>query len=265
MADSPAPGFGDLLALFGTNPFSGLTKSFQQFQRGVEQLLTTIDNLNETMKQLNEVPARVTRMLDLVDEPLRAFVPQVTRTLKAADDMVERMNAPIERVAPGLNRLADTLSSPTITDMPRDLNEFLSTLTDLGKRLQPLGQIAETAGGMFRNNPFASFMTGGTQRPAESPAAPAPTPPHADETPPPPPAKKAAAKKTTTTHKRAAAKKPAAKKTAARKQSARRSSSRHHHSGTAAVRRRPRPAQCLATNGVAHHSARERWRRGRRW
>ena len=226
MADNPAPGFGDLVALFGTNPFSGLTKSFQQFQRGVEQLMTTIDNLNETLKQLNEVSARITRMLDLVDEPLRAFVPQVTRTLKAADDMVERMNAPIERVAPGLNRLADALSTPTITNMPRDLNEFLSTLTDLGKRLQPLGQIAESASGMFRNNPFASFMTGGAQRPAESPApaAPAPTPPR-DETPPPPPpakkaaAKKAPAKKTTTTHKRAAAKKPAAKKTTARKPS----------------------------------------------
>jgi len=107
--------------------------------------------------------------------------------------------------------------------MPRDLNEFLSTLTDLGKRLQPLGQIAESASGMFRNNPFASFMTGGTQRPAKPPAAPAATPPR-DETPPPPPAKKAAAKKapakkTTTTHKRAAAKKPAAKKTTARKPS----------------------------------------------
>ncbi len=221
MADNPAPGFGDLVALFGTNPFSGLTKSFQQFQRGVEQLMTTIDNLNETLKQLNEVSARITRMLDLVDEPLRAFVPQVTRTLKAADDMVERMNAPIERVAPGLNRLADALSNPTVTNMPRDLNEFMSTLTDLGKRLQPLGQIAESASGMFRNNPFASFMTGGGQRPAEPPA-PAPTPP-SDETPPRPAkkaaAKKAPAKKTTTTHKRAAAQKPAAKKTTARKPS----------------------------------------------
>jgi len=221
MADTPGPGLSDLVALFGTNPFSGLTRNFQQFQRGVDQLMTTIDNLNETLKQLNEVSARITRMLDLVDEPLRAFLPQVTRTLKAADDMVERMNAPIERVAPGLNRLADALSTPTISNMPRDLNEFLSTLTDLGKRLQPLGQIAESASGMFRNNPFAAFMTGGNQRPADAPG-PAPTPPRGETPPAPRPAKKAAAedapaKRTTTTHTRAPAKKPAAKKTAARK------------------------------------------------
>ena len=182
--------------------------------------MTTIDNLNETLKQLNEVSARITRMLDLVDEPLRAFVPQVTRTLKAADDMVERMNAPIERVAPGLNRLADALVQPDVTNMPRDLNEFLSTLTDLGKRLQPLGQIAESASGMFRNNPFASFMTGGSQRPAESPAHRHPTPPR-DGTPPPRAGEEGCGEEDHARRSRRAqpAEKPAAKKTTARKPS----------------------------------------------
>ena len=49
MAENPSAGFGDLAALFGNNPFSGITKSFQQFQRGTEQLMTTMDNLNKTL------------------------------------------------------------------------------------------------------------------------------------------------------------------------------------------------------------------------
>jgi ABC-type transporter Mla subunit MlaD len=169
MADNPAPGFGDLVAMFGTNPFSNVTKSFQQFQRGVEQLMTTIDNLNKTLEQLNEVSVRVTRMLDLLEEPAKALVPQVTRTIRAADEMVERMNAPLERIAPGLARLAETLQNPALNALPRDLNEFLSTIRDVGRRLQPLGQMAESAGGMFRNSPFAAFMPQSRSEPAPAP------------------------------------------------------------------------------------------------
>jgi ABC-type transporter Mla subunit MlaD len=220
MADNPAPGFGDLVALFGTNPFSGVTKSFQQFQRGVEQLMTTIDNLNATLEQLNEVSVRVTRMLDLLEEPAKALIPQVTRTIKAADEMVDRMNAPIERIAPGLSRLAETLSNPALNSLPRDVNEFMATLRDVGRRLQPLGQMAETAGGMFRNSPFAAFLP--PSRPEATPATPAPAAARSDDEDDPAPvtrapAKRAAAKKTTTPRKRPAAKKSTAKKPATRK------------------------------------------------
>src|SRR3954452_12646900 len=118
MADNPTAGFGDLVALFGTNPFNGITKSFGQFQRGVEQLMTTMDNLNKTLEQLNEVSVRITRMLDLLEEPARVLIPQVTRTMRAADDLVERMSAPIDKVVPGLTRLADALSTPALSSMP---------------------------------------------------------------------------------------------------------------------------------------------------
>ena len=222
MADNPSAGFGDLVALFGTNPFSGINKSFQQFQRGVEQLMTTMDNLNATLEQLNEVSVRVTRMLDLLEEPARALIPQVTRTIKAADEMVDRMNAPLERIAPGLTRLAETLQNPALNALPRDLNDFLATIRDVGKRLQPLGQMAESAGGLFRNSPFAAFLPPSSRPDAATPAPAKPAPAAAiddedeDEPAPPPvkraPAKKAAAKKTTAARKRPAAKRPTSKK-----------------------------------------------------
>ena len=206
MAQNTPPGFGDLFNLFGgANPFGAVTKSIAQFQRGVSDFLSAVDNFNKTMQQLHGVAERVNSLLDTVDEPIRAMVPQVTRTLKAADAMVEQLSGPIDRVAPGLSRLADVLASPTLMTLPTDLSEFVGVLSDLAERLQPLGQMAESAGSLFGLRPFASLLGSTPPRPAparrEILAVPTPAAASARK----PPAKKVAAKKV-------AAKKVAAKK-----------------------------------------------------
>ncbi len=166
MAQNTPPGIGDLFNLFGgANPFGAVTKSIAQFQRGVSDFLSAVENFNKTMQQLHGVAERVNSLLDTVDEPIRAFVPQITRTLKAADAMVEQLSGPIDRVAPGLSRLADVLASPTLMTLPTDLSEFVGVLSDLAQRLQPLGQMAESAGSLFGLRPFASLL-GGTPPPS---------------------------------------------------------------------------------------------------
>jgi ABC-type transporter Mla subunit MlaD len=180
MADNAPPGLGDLLGLFGNNnPFAGVSRSVAQFQRGVSEFLTTIENLNAALEQFNQVSVRVNTLLDLVEEPIKAFVPQVTRTVRAADELVERLSGPVDKVAPGLTSLAETLSNPALAALPKDLNEFLGVLRDLARRMQPLGQMAETAGGLFSRGPFASLLGGvtGTTRPEPSSASPTPPPP----------------------------------------------------------------------------------------
>ena len=154
----------------------------------------------------------------MVEEPIKAFVPQITRTVKAADQLVEQLSAPIDRVAPGLNRLADTLSAPALTSLPKDLGEFMDVLGDLARRLQPLGQMAESAGSMFGRMPWSNLLPGASRsepapRPRSQPTAaesrPAPPPlprrPSAAST----PAKRAPAKKSAGTTKKAAKKSPA--------------------------------------------------------
>ena len=206
MAQNTPPGLGDIFGLFGgANPFGAVTKSINQFQRGVSDFLSAVENFNKTMQQLHGVAERVNSLLDTVDEPIRAFVPQVTRTLKAADAMIEQLSGPIDRVAPGLSRLADVLASPTLMTLPTDLSEFVGTLRDLAERLQPLGQMAESAGSLFGLRPFASLL-GGT------PPPPAPTPLREIAA---VPAKKASAKKAPA--KKAVPKKAAAKKAPAKK------------------------------------------------
>lgn len=181
-------GLGDLLALLSANnPLAGVQKSVAQFQHGVNQFLESIERFNDTMDQLNQVARRVNGLLDTVEEPVQALVPQVTRTIKTADALVEQLRGPVEKVAPALAAL------------PTDLTTFLNVLNDVSRRLQPLGQLAESAGSVFGLRPLAALRAGGG-RPAPAPPA----------EPPPAPVKKAPAKK------KAAAKKPATRKAPAK-------------------------------------------------
>ena len=212
MAQTTPPGIGDLFGLFGgANPFGAVTKSIAQFQRGVSDFLSAVENFNKTMEQLHGVANRVNSLLDTVEEPIKALVPQLTRTIKAADAMVEQLSGPIDRVAPGLSQLADVLSSPTLTSMPNDLSEFMGVLSDLARKLQPLGAMAESAGSLFGLRPLASMLGGTTQPPPPSPVP----RPAAAVAPAKTPAKKAAAEEAPP--KKAPAKKSPAKKAAARK------------------------------------------------
>ena len=183
---------------------NAITKSIGQFQRGVSDFLSAVENFNKTMEQLHGVAERVNGLLDTVEGPIRAFVPQVTKVVNAADSMVEQLSGPIDRVTPGLVRLGDVLSSPQLMTLPTDLGEFMAALSELAHKLQPLGQMAESAGSLFGLRPFASLLG---SAPAPQPAinvAPAAVAPGR-------PAKKAAAKKA------AAKKTPATKKAAAKK------------------------------------------------
>lgn len=237
MSDTPA-GFGDIFALLGApNPFTTATKTFDQFRRAIDEFLNSVQTFNRTMDSLNDTAERVNRLLDDIEEPVRAFLPQVTRSIKAADAMVSQLSGPIEKVAPGLSRLADTLNSPIVTGLPSDLTEVVASLRDLARHMQPLSQLADSAAAMFG---IRSFLPGGSRptpstapRPATSftharlaPVVAAPAPES-------PPAKKAPARKKAAT-KKAAAKKAAVTRSPAKKSSAKGSPAKR--SGAAATR-----------------------------
>jgi ABC-type transporter Mla subunit MlaD len=191
MADTSTPGagLGDLFALFaGSNPLSGITKSVAQFQRGTNEFLAAVENFNATMEQVNIIAQRVNRLLDDVEPPIRALMPQITRTLKTTDTMVEQMSA-----------------------LPKDLNEFIAVIGDVARRLQPLGQLAESAGGLFGLRPLGAMRGAGRAAPEPPPPAP-PVPPLPVQKVPAKkvPARKVPAKKTPA--KKAPAKKAPAKK-----------------------------------------------------
>lgn len=207
MSDT-GPGFGDIFALLGApNPFKEATRTLDQLRRAIDEFLASVENFNRTMASLNETAERVNRLLDDVEQPIRVVMPQITRSIKAADAMMNQLGGPIERVAPGLSRLADTLNSPVVTGLPSDLSDAVASLRELARHMQPLTQIAESMFGL------RSLLPGATRppvplapRPSEAPTTKVTT--VLFEKPSSAPAKKPTATKST-------AKKPTAKKKAA--------------------------------------------------
>lgn len=161
MADATVPGLGDLFSLFGAaNPLGVIGKQLDQFKRLASELLTAVENINRTMESLNGTVQRVNGLIDDVEAPIRALMPPLTRSIKAMDSVASQLAGPLEKIAPGLTRLADTLSSPVLENFPDDLTGFVEILGDVAKRLQPLTQLAESAGSLFGLRPLANLRAG---------------------------------------------------------------------------------------------------------
>lgn len=196
-------------------PIAGGLRSVEQFQRGIGELFRAVENLNRTLENLNETATRVNRLVGDIEEPIRAMMPQVTRTIKAADEITKMLQGPVRVAAPNIEKIVETLSSPGFSTLPNQLGEFMESIGEVSRRLAPLTQFAENAGGLFGG--FKLPGMGGAPRPAAaSPIT--PTPPTAvDQT-----AAKTTAEKTgkQAVTKTTTAKRPAAKKKAAAKKSA---------------------------------------------
>ena len=153
MADSGSAGatrdpFENIISLVA-GPIAAVIRSFDQLRRGSDELFKGLENFNRTMNNLNDTAERVNALLNEFEEPARAVLPQVLATARLAEDLATRVSGPIDQLVPGLTRLADTLSSPAFKSLPTDLSGFVDAINDLVRRLAPLGQIAESAGGLF--------------------------------------------------------------------------------------------------------------------
>lgn len=182
---SPDP-FANVISLVA-GPIAAVVRSFDQLRRGADELFKGLENFNATMQNLNTTAERVNNLLNEFEEPIRTVIPQIVRTVNLADDLAQRMEGPVDQVVPGLVQLADTLSSPVFVTLPTELAGFVDAMNDLMRRLAPLGQLADSAGGLF------GLRIPGVSRPAE-PALPEgeperPTPPATH------PSKRASAKK----------------------------------------------------------------------
>ncbi len=126
--------------------------------------------------------------------------------------MMQVVSGPAMAVAPGLNRLAETLSTPAFAQLPNQIGTFSDVLAEVSKRLGPLTQLAESAGGLF----------GGFRMPGSRPAPYTPA-----VTPEPEPVRPAIRTTTTVGAKRQpSAEKPTAKKSTAKKSTAKKSTAK---------------------------------------
>ena len=109
-------------------PLAGTIQSFEQFRKGVDEFLKGVENFNRTMENLNETTQRINSIVSELEEPIRAAIPQMTRTIKTADEMMKVVSGPAMAAAPGIERLAKTLSTPAFAQLPHQLGQFSDIL-----------------------------------------------------------------------------------------------------------------------------------------
>jgi ABC-type transporter Mla subunit MlaD len=115
--------FAEIVNLLAAPIASGI-RAADQLRHGVDEMIRAVENVNRTMENLNEAASRVNALLAEVEEPVRAMMPQVTRTVHAADALAKALD-------------------------PARITEVLNSVGDLTKRLAPLANLADNAGGLL--------------------------------------------------------------------------------------------------------------------
>ena len=160
--DERSDPLSDVLNIFAA-PLAGTIRSFDQFRKGVDEFLRGVENFNRTMETLNETAKRINVLLGEVEEPIKAAMPQVTRTVKMADEVMQVVSGPAIAAAPALRQLTEIMSTPGIGQLPTQLRQFTDAMTDISKRLGPLTQFAESAGGLFGGLRFPGTPCAGSR------------------------------------------------------------------------------------------------------
>jgi hypothetical protein len=227
MPAEPRNPLADVMSLLAlpAQQIANVGKTVESFRTGVTGFLEAVQTFRTTMDQLNAMATRMNRLLEDVEEPIRTLTPQMTKAAQRADRLMDAMTEPIDKLLPQLSRLADTMASPAMRDLPREVTDLVAALSDLPKQLAPLARFAQSAGGMFGFPGFGALGTSARSavlRPESSPPASdgARTGRSAATTS--SPKRTAATKKSSA--KKASAKKASAKKASAKKASAKKAS-----------------------------------------
>ena len=105
---NPLDGVSEMIKSLGLdNPLATGAKAVDQARRSVEALIASVELFVQSMDNINQVAARVNRLLDDIEGPLRQTIPHVSGALGA------------------LQKLSDATSG----------------LNDLARRLGPLGAL----------------------------------------------------------------------------------------------------------------------------
>ncbi len=131
------------------NPLADVLSLLTQPATAVAGFFEALQSFRTTMEHLNGMAVRMNRLLEDVEEPIRTLAPQLTKAAQRADRLMDTVAEPLDRLTPQLVRLSDTLASPALRDLPREVTAIVTALSDLPKQLAPLARMAQTAGSLF--------------------------------------------------------------------------------------------------------------------
>lgn len=118
-------------------------------------------------------------VVDTVDE-VRAAARSARRVAERADRLLDDIEQPLRAVAPGLRRLADLLDDPVVADAPETLRRFRDDVLPAVRALRETQQrVAGFAGAEQLRGAAALFMRRAATRPDVTPGSVTATPPTA--------------------------------------------------------------------------------------
>lgn len=99
---SPVDALGELVKSLGLdNPLATSAKAIDQARRSVDAVIASLELFVQSMDNINQVAARMNRLLDDIEGPLRQSIPHVSGALSALQRLSEATS--------GLNDLARRL------------------------------------------------------------------------------------------------------------------------------------------------------------
>ncbi len=158
MADT-TPNIGDLLNFFGgANPVAGIGKTIEQFRTGVGNFLKAVETFNTTMDAMQGVAHRVQGLIDDVEAPLRAAMPQVTSVVNSAQQLIDHISDPIKAIVPQIESavsnaagMVEAVSEPMKAIIPQ-ITGAVSTAQHLVDQISdPIQRVAPGAGPVGRH------------------------------------------------------------------------------------------------------------------
>ena len=101
---SPLDGVNELIKSLGLdNPLATGAKAVDQARRSVDALIASMELFVQSMDNINQVAARVNRLLDDIEGPLRQTIPHVSGALSALQRLSEAtsgLNDLVRRLGP---------------------------------------------------------------------------------------------------------------------------------------------------------------------
>ncbi len=179
MADDDRPDFDLFTLLQGpATMMNGMKGLADNGRKAVSGLLDTISSLQRAAAALEQLAARVDRLVTDLEAPLRLLTPELEKAANRVLRVAELVEGPIDRLLPGLEQAVGTFERLSVNQLPDNLDALrlqvatvIDAFADLPRKLGSLGgfgAVAQLFPGLERlTNAAARLVPGGT--PAEVP------------------------------------------------------------------------------------------------
>jgi hypothetical protein len=153
MAEDDRPDFDLFTLLQGpATMMNGMKGLADNGRKAISGLLDTISSLQRAAAALEQLAARVDRLVTDLEAPLRLLTPELERAANRVLRVAELVEGPVDRLLPGLEQAVETFERLSVNQLPDNLDALRSQVTtvievfaELPRKLGSLGGFGAVA------------------------------------------------------------------------------------------------------------------------